>query len=147
MSQNPKIADNIVTMLDKIACQIPRLSHLCALHVALTGTSLQILHEPTLKAVAQKIINDVSDVQIVRLKDIERLLLATTIFDYDPKTTPNFYETLFKELHKDERIPEKVLYPKCIPSALLFLSTRNMYSEQLMNEILQPNFAKEVYGM
>ncbi|KRT82842.1 hypothetical protein AMK59_4045 [Oryctes borbonicus] len=145
-SQHNQTADNILKMLDKVTVELPRLSHLCATHVVLVGTNLQIFHEPTLKAVAQKTVEEISNPESVRLKDIERVLLAMTMFDYDPQTNPDFYEAVYRELHAERRIPEKTLYPKCVPMALGFLSIRNIYSEELMNDLLKPEFTLEVYG-
>ncbi|KAI4454604.1 fast leu-rich domain-containing [Holotrichia oblita] len=146
LSQHAQTKDNIIRMFDKITGEIPRLSHLCATHVALTGTSLQIFHAPILKAVGQKTIDNISDTKMVRLKDIERVLLAMTMFDFDPETKPDFYKTIYEELHRDERIPERILYPKSLPSALMYLSIRNIYSVELMNQLLKPEFTFETYG-
>lgn len=146
LSQNPKTKDNMIRALEKVALEIPRLSQLCATHVALMGTSLQIFHPPVLKAVAQKSIDSISDPKLVRLKDIERILLAMTMFDFDPETQPNFYETIYEELHRDERIPERITYPKSLPSCLNYLSIRNIYSIELMNQLLKPEFTFDTYG-
>ncbi|GJQ85365.1 hypothetical protein Trydic_g10139 [Trypoxylus dichotomus] len=145
-SQNNQTIDNILKMLDKISVEVPRLSYLCATHAILTGTSLQIFHEPILKAVTQKTVEQICNPENVRLKDIERVLLAVTMFDYDPQTKPDFYDAVYKELHAEQRDPEKILHPKCLPMALGFLSIRNMYSPKLMNDLLKPEFTFKVYG-
>lgn len=146
LSQHPQTRANLIKTLNKIVLEVPRLSYICATHAVLSSTSLQVFHEPILKAVAQKCIDNISDIEVVRLKDIERLLLSTTMFNYDPKTTPDFYKTIYDELHKEERVPEQLLYPKSLPCSLTFLSIRNIYSEKLMNELLKPEFTKDVYG-
>lgn len=133
-------------MLHKITPEIPRLSLLCGTHAVLTCTSLQLFHEPILNAVAEKAVANISDIKTVRLKDMERLLLAMTMFDHDPKTKPDFYKTISEELCRDERTPEKLLYPKCLPLALSFLSIRNIYVKNLMEAVVKPEFTYETYG-
>lgn len=82
----------------------------------------------------------------LRLKDIERSLNVLAMFTFDPKTVPDIFDVAFQEIHKGERIPEIVEYPKCLPAALHYLSIRNKYSYELMNRILDMDFITSTYG-
>lgn len=68
------------------------------------------------------------------------------MFTFDPKTVPDIFEVAFQEIHKGERIPEMVQYPKCLPAALHYFSIRNKYSYELMNRILDMDFITSTYG-
>lgn len=142
-SQHFDMNKEIGEMLDKMVPELDRLSDLALIHVALIGTSIQYKHESTLKRCSQRIINNIEN---IRIKDVERILLANAMFDHDPQTQPDFYQTCHKELHKSERRKEIVQYKRCLPSALNYLSLRGIYSYELMNDVLNERYIDEVYG-
>lgn len=133
-------------LLDSIVPEISRLSLLCCLHIALLGTTLSIFHPESLKSVSQKFVDNITNMDKVRLKDIERLLLALTMFDFDPKTTPDIYNCIYKEMHKEERAIEIEMYPRCLSSALSFLIIKNIYAEKLISTVLHQDFITNTYG-
>lgn len=134
-------------MLDKLSVEIPRLSELCCLHIGLIGTgALQSCHTESLKKVCNKIIDNISDPEKIRLKEIERILLALTMFDFDPMTTPDIFRKCFVEIHKESRLAEEVKYVRSLVCALYFLSIKNMYSFELMDKVLDKNYIEENYG-
>lgn len=132
--------------MEHITPKLPYLSTLCVLHAALLGTTLQILHKPSLSIAAQRIASNISNVEMVRLKDIERLLLTLTMLDYDPQTTPCIFKACMAELHEERRNTEIIRYRKCLGAALSFLSIKNMYSIDLLKQVLDPELIEEVYG-
>ncbi|KAJ8954160.1 hypothetical protein NQ318_005754 [Aromia moschata] len=145
-SKQTKIVSDFLPMLDNLSEEIDRLSHLCCLHMALLGTGLHILHNKSLQRVSEKIVRDIADVEKVRLKDIERLLNVLTLFDFVPKTEPDLHQAALGALHAEEREKEYILYPKCLPSSLYYLSLRNIYSYDLMNKVLDKDYITETYG-
>ncbi|RZB39342.1 FAST kinase domain-containing protein 5, partial [Asbolus verrucosus] len=141
LSQHLETVDEINLMLDKLTEQVPRLSNLCLVHLALAGTSLQLKHEASLARSTERI---VADIENIRLKDIERLLHANSMFNFESK--PSFYEAAFAELHKESRREEIIRYNRCLPCALNYLSLRKIYSYKLMDEVLNEEYIHEVYG-
>lgn len=134
-------------MLDKLSNEISRFSNICCLHIALLGTGfLQSPHPTSLKRVSEKIVNDISNINEIRLKDIERILLALTTFNFDPKTTPDIFTECFMEIHKKSRLTEEIKYARALVCALHFLSIKNLYSNELMNKVLDKKFIEENFG-
>lgn len=131
-------------LLDHLTPEIERFSDLCCVHVALMGTTLQFFHEPSIKRVCEKLSKRLD---LLRLKDLERLLLVLTMFNYDPKTEPDIYEGIYKELHKEQRRKEFIQYKHCLSSALNYFSYRNIYSSALMNELFDPQSITDIYGI
>ena len=138
--------DDIYDLLDHLVPHVYRFSDICCLHIALVGTTLQVFHEKSLKVVAKKLLPSLTDTDAIRLKDLERLLLAMTMFDYDPKTSPDIFYTIYEELHGDKRVSEKVKYPRIVATMLSYLSMRNVYSHELLNQLLDDDMVTEVYG-
>lgn len=133
-------------MLDKLVHEIPRLSELCCLHIALVSTGIQTYHAETIKPICDKLIVNIHDPAIIRLKDIERILNVLTMYDFDPKTEPDVFSTCLKEMHTKERLQEEIKHPKALLCALHFLSLRNLYSYELMDRILAPDYIKHNFG-
>lgn len=126
--------------------QIDRLSHACCIHLALLGTNLQIYNADVLQKVSEKILTQLSDAEKIRVKDIERLLLSITMFDFEPKTNPDIFKTCYEEIHRVERLQEYVQYPRSLMSVLNYLSICNVYSYELTSRILDQEFIKEHFG-
>lgn len=134
-------------MLDKLKKEINRLSEVCCLHIGLLGTgSLQHCHPESLKKVTDKLVTNISNPEKIRLKDIERILLALTLFDYDPKTTPDIFKECFIEIHKESRLAEEIKYVRCLISTLYYLSIKNIYSYELMNKVLDKDYIDTNFG-
>lgn len=133
-------------MLDKLTDEVPRLSELCCLHLALIGTTTLAYHPNSIQKVTEKLLKSIGDAEKVRLKDIERILNVLSMFDYDPKTDPDFFRACFNELHREERTRESIKYPKCLVCSLNYLSLRNIYSYQLMDKVLDHEYIRTIYG-
>lgn len=137
-----KAGEMYYAVLDCLTSEIERMSNLSLIHIALLGTHLQIVHKDCLERVTEKLMRDLEK---TRIKEIERLLLATAMFDFEPQI-PDFYQKCLLELKKESRRLEKAQYSRCLPSALNYLSIRNLYDYDLLNEILDDAFIEEVYG-
>lgn len=140
------MVDQLMDLLDRLVAEIPRLSIKCCLQIALLGTTQGFFHEKSLRAVAHKLVGSIGDVANMRIKDIERLLLAMTMFDFDPQTEPDFYATVLRELGREERWGETQIFPKCMPCSLNYLAIRGVYDYELMNKILDMEYLTTNYG-
>uniref|UniRef100_A0AAR5Q8N4 FAST kinase-like protein subdomain 2 domain-containing protein n=2 Tax=Dendroctonus ponderosae TaxID=77166 RepID=A0AAR5Q8N4_DENPD len=138
-----KQSSQINVMCNNLLPELDRFSTLACLHVALLATGVQTCHQGILRKCSQKIVEDVAN---IRLKDIERMLNVLTMFNFDPITKPDIYNLLFEEIHKDRRLSEINMYPNCLPSALHYFSLRGIYSYELMNRILDPEFISITFG-
>ncbi|KAG5883757.1 hypothetical protein JTB14_023178 [Gonioctena quinquepunctata] len=146
LSKPLKLGKEILDMLDVLQYEIDRLSELCCLHIALISTGIHTYHNATLERVSQKVVQNITDNEKIRLKDMERMLNVLSMFDYNPKTTPDIFQSSLAELHKTSRIEEQVKYPRCLPCALNYLSLRNIYSHELMDKVLDTEFIEQTYG-
>lgn len=140
------MVDQLMDLLDHLVPEIPRLSIKSCLQIALLGTTLGFFHEKSLRAVAHKLVGSIGDITNMRIKDIERLLLAMTMFHFDPKTEPDFYATVLRELGRKERWSETQMFPKCMPCSLNYLAIRGVYNYELMNKILDMEYLSTIYS-
>lgn len=136
----------LYAVLDHLIPEIERLSNLTCIHVALLGTNLQIFHKECLTKVVEKLFRDLDKPEKLRLKEIERLLLATTMFDFQSETHPDFYKRCLEEIKKERRRAERAKYSRCVPCALNYLTIRKIYDYELMNQVLDPDFFVITYG-
>lgn len=74
------------------------------------------------------------------------MLNVLTMFNFDPNTKPDIYNLLFEEIHKDRRLKEIDTYATCLPSALHYFSLKGIYSYELMNRVLDPDFISTAFG-
>ncbi|KAK5638133.1 hypothetical protein RI129_012428 [Pyrocoelia pectoralis] len=145
-SSNVLLVDQLIDLLDHLVSEVDRLSSTACTHIALLGTTLQFFHSASLEKVAVKIFKDLNNVEAVRLKDLERLLLALTMFHFTPKTDRDIFKAIYDELHRDQRKTEIIKYPRCLPCLLNFLSLQHIYSHELMDKILDKEYMSELYG-
>ncbi|XP_044260329.1 FAST kinase domain-containing protein 5, mitochondrial [Tribolium madens] len=141
LSQHVQTADEIPPLLDNLLPQIPRLSKFATLHIALLGTSLQIKHEKSLMSCTQAILDDIEN---VRLKDLERILLVCSMFNIDTK--PCIFNSVLTELKKEHREKEMIQYRRSLGSTLHYLTFRQIYPFELINKVLDDEYISEVYG-
>lgn len=146
LSRPIRIVPQIQSMLDQLYDEMDRLSNLSCLHIALIGTGIQAPHNKTIQKASERLAKDINNLEKVRLKDIERLLNVLTMFYLDPKTDPDIFKAAYEELHKEERFSELIQYPRCLVSALNYLSIRNIYSYKFMNKVLDLEYINDTYG-
>lgn len=140
------LVNEIHAMLDSLYPEMDRLSPTSVLHVALVGTTLQKFHRETLTKAAEILVKDFHDPSKIRLKDIERLLLSLTLFDFDPKTKPDVFQAAYEALHSEKRAVEFEKFPRCICCSLYHLGIRGMFSYKLLDRVLDMGFINETYG-
>lgn len=126
-------------MLDKLTDRISELSPLSLVHLGTVGCGLQIRHEPSLRGCTEKILQNITS---VRVKDIERILLANAMFNEET----DFYEAAFKEIHKKEREIEFIQYNRSLGCILNYLSMRKRYSYDLLDKVLNDQYINDIYG-
>lgn len=146
-SEKLTCADVISDILRSMRPEIGRLSNLCCLHLALLGTNVQVYDEDVLNDVTKKLVADIADPNKVRLKDIERLLLVLTMFDVHPKCEPDIFKASVEQLRSKSRRKELELYPRCLASALHYLSMKRIYPYDLLDYMLDPNVLRNTYGI
>lgn len=145
-SNQLKSGEMLYAVLDHLVPEIERLTNLTCLHVALLGTNLQIFHKECMTRVVEKLLRDLDNPEKLRLKEIERLLLATTMFDFQSDSHPNFYEKCLEEIRKESRRAERAKYTRCVPCALNYLTIRKIYDYEMTNQVLDADFIVTTYG-
>lgn len=79
-----------------------------------------------------------------RLKDLERMLFSLMIFKY-PSNHP-IYPIIIDELKNPARKSETRKYPKTLSSSIQYLSQIGIYPLEIINEIMDPSYLREVYN-
>ena len=139
----PTNVDPLLALLDKLSSQIDRLSLLSCVHVALTGTTILVLHEEVLNKVVDRVYKEIDS---CRLKDLERIAFALSLYNYKHEKTPNIYDLLVEQLSKSERLDEIKAHPKCVSCCLNYLSQNGIYLQQEISKVLDKQFLLTVYG-
>ncbi|CAG9791947.1 unnamed protein product [Diatraea saccharalis] len=136
--------ENIIyNLLEKLQYEVPRLSIMCNVHLALVGMSTLTLHKECLDRIAELTLRSISE---TRLKDLERLILTYGTFDLIPNTKENFFENIIKELRKPERLSEIERYGRSFACCIAFLGCLGIYPVDLMNKVLSKDFLLTTYG-
>ncbi|CAG4940646.1 unnamed protein product [Colias eurytheme] len=135
--------DKIVKLLDILQHEIPRLSTMCNVHIALLATSTLTLHKTSLQEIANNVMKDISK---ARLKDMERLILTFGTFNYVPPTNPSFIETVINELRKPEREQELLSHGRSFACCVSYLGLLGYYPLDLFKRILNTEFLHNTYG-
>lgn len=138
----PKI-DIIYKLLDTIQHEVPRLSLMCNVHLALVGTSTLTLHQGCLTKIAESVIGNLST---CRLKDLERLVLTYGTFDFKPSTPDCFFERIIEELRNPQREPEVQKYGRSYACCIAYLGLLGIYPVDHMSKVLSPEFLLKTYG-
>lgn len=143
-SLQPTSADMLFVLMDKLMPNIDRLSRLCCTHIALVGTNVQLYHEGIMNKIVQRLVNELES---CRLKDLERLAFALSMYNYEHKMEPSIYKLIAQELCRSERTEEIKLYPKCLSCCLHYLSIQEVFLKEETSKVLDINFIHAVYGM
>lgn len=93
--------------------------------------------------ISQKFLTNISD---ARLKDLERLTFALSLYNFNPSTSEPIYPAILKELYKQEREEEIEKHPKCFSCCVHYLGLQAIYPYDLINRILDKEFIKFAYG-
>ncbi|XP_059060054.1 uncharacterized protein LOC131853231 isoform X2 [Achroia grisella] len=135
--------NKIYELLDVLQHQVPRLSHMCNVHIALLGSSTLTLHKSCLTTIAEKTVESMSE---TRLKDLERLVLTYGTFNWKPEMERCFLQAVVDELRKPERSSEINKHGRSFACTISFLGLLGIYPIDLMNKVLDPDFLKNTYG-
>lgn len=132
----------VYDLLDSLQHEIPRLSIMCNVHLALVGTSTLTLHETCLNIIADKL---AASLPKARIKDLERLVLTYGTFNFTP-TTKDFFNKIIEELQKPERTEEIMKHGRVFACCVSYLGLLQLYPVDLMKKVLSPQFLEHSYG-
>lgn len=115
--------------------RIPSLGVQGVMHLTLACSSLRVLDEGVLNAVAASL---PSRVEYCRSKDIAKILWSFGTLNYKPPNAEEFYSSLISEVHR--KLPEFSRYPEHLPTCLLGLAFSEYFPEELIDFALSPKF-------
>uniref|UniRef100_A0A182SVX2 FAST kinase leucine-rich domain-containing protein n=1 Tax=Anopheles maculatus TaxID=74869 RepID=A0A182SVX2_9DIPT len=141
-SRIPQVA-SMQHLLDALVPEVPRLSLLACLHVALLGSDIHVCHRATLELIVEKFLTNVS---ALRLKDAERI--AFVIAHGNVELSECREMVLLRAILADlpNRVPEIIQYPKCYVSLLHFLSLKNIYDTSFISGVFEQKFLQLAYN-
>uniref|UniRef100_A0A182Q0T6 RAP domain-containing protein n=1 Tax=Anopheles farauti TaxID=69004 RepID=A0A182Q0T6_9DIPT len=130
-------------LLDVLVAEIPRLSHLACLHIALLGSDIHVCHRESLELIVQKFLPAVST---LRLKDMERIafVLAHGNVSLPGACDTHLLQAILAEL--PNRVQEIVQYPRCYIALLHFLALRHVYDAGFVSGAFEQRFLQLAYG-
>uniref|UniRef100_A0A182N193 RAP domain-containing protein n=1 Tax=Anopheles dirus TaxID=7168 RepID=A0A182N193_9DIPT len=130
-------------LLDALVAEIPRLSHLACLHVALLGSDIHVCHRDTLERIVHKFLPSVTT---LRLKDMERIafVLAHGNVSLAGASDTHLLRAILAEL--PHRVPEIVQYPRCYVALLHFLALRHICDAGFVSAAFERRFLQLAYG-
>lgn len=136
-------SDIIYRLLDVLTHEVPRLSIMCNVQIALLGMSKLILHKDCLDAVAEHTLQKLSD---ARLKDLERLVLTFGTLNYAPQTQRDFIDAVIDELRNPERHKEILTHGRAFACCISYLGLLDKFPVDLINQVLSKDFLNNAYG-
>lgn len=142
-SLEPTHAEILFILMDKLVPNINRVSRLCCTHIALLGTNIHLYHEGTMNEIVKRFVDEIES---SRLKDLERLAFALSLYNYEHKMEPSIYKLIAKELCRSERAQEIQQHPKCLSCCLHYLSLQKIYLNEEISKVLDESFIRAVYG-
>uniref|UniRef100_W8BT31 FAST kinase domain-containing protein 5 n=1 Tax=Ceratitis capitata TaxID=7213 RepID=W8BT31_CERCA len=133
----------MMELMDTLQTQISRLSLMSCLHVALFGVELQCCHDGVLELVLQRF-ND--EIENARLKDMERICLAISVFNYRSPT--GVEQELCAKIMKllETKVDEILKYPRCFVCCLHYLTLCGYHNEEMLTSVLDARFIAHAYG-
>ncbi|XP_068627942.1 FAST kinase domain-containing protein 5, mitochondrial-like [Battus philenor] len=134
--------DKVYILLDRLLNEVPRLSVLCNVHIALLASSTLTFHEGCLNAIANKVNASLSQ---SRIKDLERLALTFATFNYKPPCKDIFLN-MVNELKKPERENECSLHGRAFACCIAYLTLLDIYDKDLIKIVFNPVFLEKTYG-
>ncbi|XP_050428140.1 FAST kinase domain-containing protein 5, mitochondrial [Adelges cooleyi] len=129
-------------LMNVLVDQIDYVNLLCCVHMALLGTNLLMKHDELLNKVSQRLVNEVSK---TRIKDLERVTLALTMLNHNPKTNPCIFDVVVKEL-RNNRETEIDNYCRPYVFTLSYLATNNVYPYDCISKALSVEFLHKCFG-
>ncbi|KAH9639727.1 hypothetical protein HF086_014485 [Spodoptera exigua] len=142
-SSKSVLDDRINRLLEALQHEVPRLSVMCNVHMALVGTSTLNLHKQCLNNIAARVIKSMPD---TRVKDLERLVLTYGTFGLRPDTEECFFTKVIDELRKPERITEIEKHGRSFACCVGYFTLLGIYPVDLIKKVLSPEFREQTYG-
>ncbi|KAJ9588112.1 hypothetical protein L9F63_018521 [Diploptera punctata] len=139
----PTSGDSLLPFLDKLTNQVDRLSLMACTHVALIGTNIHVFHKDTIDKIVNRFYNEIKS---CRLKDLERVSFALSLYNYKHDKVPSIYDLLAEEICNSDRLEEIEKHPKCLPCCLNYLSQNGIYLEQEISKVFTKEFLVNAYG-
>ncbi|XP_045525828.1 FAST kinase domain-containing protein 5, mitochondrial [Pieris brassicae] len=137
------IDNKICIFLDTLQSQVPRLSIMCNVHIALLASSTLTKHEGCLFNIAKTVLSNMSG---TRIKDMERLVLTFGTLNMIPDTKENFIESVIEELRKPDRETEIKTHGRSFACCVAYLGLLGYYPIDLMEKVLNKEFLEKTYG-
>lgn len=135
--------DHVFKLIDTLQHEIPRLSIMCNVHLALLGTTTLTFHKECLNKMASHLINSLDE---TRLKDLERLILTYGTFNLKPETKECFFTKVTNELRRPERDIEIFKYGRSFACCVSYLGLLGLYPVDLISKALSPEFLEKTFG-
>ncbi|XP_037087135.1 FAST kinase domain-containing protein 5, mitochondrial-like [Pollicipes pollicipes] len=105
------------------------------LHLLLLGTQALVHHPASVVRITAHLHGQLAT---IRLKDIERLLFTTMLFNFNPGEV--FFRDVVSELRAERRADERRSYPKCLMSCLMYLAFHGVHPADLIGAVVSPAF-------
>lgn len=137
---NQKYNKKLPFLLDSLVKEIPRLSFLACVHVALVGTTSLLAHRQSLAALEKKVIESAAS---ARLKDLERLAFVFSTFVIE--TDPSLFTVILDELRSPSKFDEIAQYGSCLVNCLSYLVINGTFPEDLISNVLHEDFIAKAY--
>ncbi|XP_069351825.1 FAST kinase domain-containing protein 5, mitochondrial [Eulemur rufifrons] len=129
---------NFMKQFGEIAPQrIPSLGVQGIMHLTLACSSLRILDEGVMNAVAASLPPRVAH---CRSKDVAKILWSFGSLNYVPPNAEEFYSSLINEMHR--KMPEFSRYPEHLLTCLLGLAFSEYFPIELIDFALSPGFVR-----
>ncbi|XP_031774544.1 uncharacterized protein LOC105736416 [Apis florea] len=133
-------------LLNSLHDIIPKLSLQCLIHIAHAFGSLHVYDEILTKKIIERII---TQIQVARLKDIERIIFSIcTIAPNNINYYTDVCQKLINEIittYKTSRAHEIENFPTTLVRILTFLTMKNIYIPELIQYVFEPKFMQKVY--
>lgn len=142
-SPKSALAVKIEQLLDILAARMDSHGLLSNIHILLMANSLNIFHENAITKVVDQFLQKPS---AVRLKDIEKLVLTLSRYNFIPPSSPDILSVIVKEVQSPEREKECDFYPECLARVLYYLSLMKVYPVNLIRGVLNPEWILKTYG-
>lgn len=142
-STKSTLDNRIYSLLETLQHEVPRLSIMCNVHLALVGTSTLNLHKECLHKIAENVSQSMAQ---ARIKDLERLVLTYGTFNLIPQTKECFFSQVMDELRKPERQPEIASHGRSFACCIAYLTILGLYPIDLINVVLSTEFLEQTYG-
>ncbi|XP_017486997.1 PREDICTED: FAST kinase domain-containing protein 5, mitochondrial [Rhagoletis zephyria] len=133
----------MMQLMEVLQEQVSRISLMSCLHLALFGVELQCCHDGVLELVLQRFNNEIAN---ARLKDMERICLAISVFNYRSPT--GVEQELCRKIISllQTKVDEVMKYPRCFAACLHYLTLCGYHNEEMLTSALDKRFIDHAYG-